>query len=143
MALDRIPKGRAERAGTGAAGVLADQDLHALAAQQGDVALIDPQVLQCAELLADRVDRRLFVADDCSGKKHLGQRVPPEHPRGDFHLGGVASAKVVDQSSLESNFDGTVKIKQRNVVKDSQGRLMVMGRNTAVVEGTETSTTRA
>ncbi len=35
-----------------------------------------------------------------------------------FHLGGVASAKVVDQSSLESNFDGTVKIKQRNVVKD-------------------------
>ena len=50
-----------------------------------------------------------------------------------FHLGGVASAKVVDQSSLESNFDGTVKIKQRNVVKDSQGRLMVMGRNTAIV----------
>ena len=48
-----------------------------------------------------------------------------------FHLGGVASSKVVDQSSLESNFDGTVKIKQRNVVKDSQGRLMVMGRNTA------------
>ena len=47
-----------------------------------------------------------------------------------FHLGGVASAKVVDQSSLESNFDGMVKIKQRNVVKDSQGRLMVMGRNT-------------
>ena len=36
-----------------------------------------------------------------------------------FHLGGVASAKVVDQSSLELNFDGTVKIKQRNVVKDS------------------------
>jgi DNA-directed RNA polymerase subunit beta' len=58
-----------------------------------------------------------------------------------FHLGGVASAKVVDQSSLESNFDGTVKIKQRNVVKDSQGRLMVMGRNTAIVlldeDGTE------
>jgi DNA-directed RNA polymerase subunit beta' len=58
-----------------------------------------------------------------------------------FHLGGVASAKVVDQSSLESNFDGTVKIKQRSVVKDSQGRLMVMGRNTAIVvldgDGTE------
>ena len=50
-----------------------------------------------------------------------------------FHLGGVAIAKVVDQSSLESNFDGTVKIKQRNVVKDSQGRLMVMGRNTILV----------
>jgi DNA-directed RNA polymerase subunit beta' len=58
-----------------------------------------------------------------------------------FHLGGVASAKVVDQSSLESNFDGTVKIKQRNVVKDSQGRSMVMGRNTVLVvldlDGTE------
>ncbi|MFO7477862.1 MAG: DNA-directed RNA polymerase subunit beta' [Methyloceanibacter sp.] len=60
-----------------------------------------------------------------------------------FHLGGVASAKVVDQSSLESNFDGTVKIKQRNVVKDSQGRLMVMGRNTAIVILDEDGTERA
>ncbi|MGE3529608.1 MAG: DNA-directed RNA polymerase subunit beta', partial [Methyloceanibacter sp.] len=60
-----------------------------------------------------------------------------------FHLGGVASAKVVDQSSLESNFDGTVKIKQRNVVTDSQGRLMVMGRNTAVVVLDEDGTERA
>ncbi|HUW74674.1 MAG TPA: DNA-directed RNA polymerase subunit beta', partial [Methyloceanibacter sp.] len=50
-----------------------------------------------------------------------------------FHLGGVASSKVVDQSSLESNFDGIVKIKQRNVVADSQGRHMVMGRNTTIV----------
>jgi len=58
-----------------------------------------------------------------------------------FHLGGVASAKVVDQSSLESNFEATVKIKQPNVVQDSQGRLIVMGRNTTVVllddDGTE------
>jgi DNA-directed RNA polymerase subunit beta' len=60
-----------------------------------------------------------------------------------FHLGGVASAKVVDQSSLESNFDGTVKIKQRNVVTDSQGRLMVMGRNTALVVLDEDGTERA
>ncbi|MGV1015287.1 MAG: DNA-directed RNA polymerase subunit beta', partial [Methyloceanibacter sp.] len=50
-----------------------------------------------------------------------------------FHLGGVASAKVVDQSSLESNFDGKVKIKQKNIVQDSQGRSMVMGRNTLLV----------
>jgi DNA-directed RNA polymerase subunit beta' len=50
-----------------------------------------------------------------------------------FHLGGVASAKVVDQSSLESNFDGTVKIKQKNIVEDSQGRSMVMGRNTTLI----------
>jgi DNA-directed RNA polymerase subunit beta' len=60
-----------------------------------------------------------------------------------FHLGGVASAKVVDQSSLESNFDGTVKIKQRNVVKDSQGRAMVMGRNTSIVILDEDGTERA
>jgi DNA-directed RNA polymerase subunit beta' len=58
-------------------------------------------------------------------------------------LGGVASAKVVDQSSLESNFDGTVKIKQRNVVKDSQGRLMVMGRNTILVVADQDGTERA
>ena len=60
-----------------------------------------------------------------------------------FHLGGVASAKVVDQSSLESNFDGTVKIKQRNVVRDSQGRLMVMGRNTILVVADQDGTERA
>ncbi|MET0842044.1 MAG: DNA-directed RNA polymerase subunit beta', partial [Methyloceanibacter sp.] len=60
-----------------------------------------------------------------------------------FHLGGVASAKVVDQSSLESNFDGTVKIKQRNVVKDSQGRSMVMGRNTSLVVLDQDGTERA
>src|SRR4029079_8368267 len=60
-----------------------------------------------------------------------------------FHLGGVASAKVVDQSSLESNFDGVVKIKQRNVVKDSQGRLMVMGRNTILVVADPDGTERA
>jgi DNA-directed RNA polymerase subunit beta' len=60
-----------------------------------------------------------------------------------FHLGGVASAKVVDQSSLESNFDGTVKIKQRNVVKDSQGRLMVMGRNTILAVVDQDGTERA
>jgi DNA-directed RNA polymerase subunit beta' len=60
-----------------------------------------------------------------------------------FHLGGVASAKVVDQSSLESNFDGTVKIKQRNVVNDSQGRSMVMGRNTILVVVDEDGTERA
>ena len=60
-----------------------------------------------------------------------------------FHLGGVASAKVVDQSSLELNFDGTVKIKQRNVVKDSQGRSMVMGRNTSLVVLDQDGTERA
>jgi DNA-directed RNA polymerase subunit beta' len=47
-----------------------------------------------------------------------------------FHIGGVA--QTVDQSFIESNFNGRVKIKNRNVVKDSQGRLIAMGRNMAI-----------
>jgi DNA-directed RNA polymerase subunit beta' len=50
-----------------------------------------------------------------------------------FHLGGVA--QTVDQSFVESNFNGKVKIKNRAVVKDSQGRLVAMGRNMAFVIG--------
>ena len=50
-----------------------------------------------------------------------------------FHLGGVA--QTVDQSFIESNFNGKVKIKNRAVVKDSQGRLVAMGRNMAFVIG--------
>ena len=37
-----------------------------------------------------------------------------------FHIGGTA--RLVDQSFIESNFNGTVKIKNPTVVKDSQGR---------------------
>ena len=48
-----------------------------------------------------------------------------------FHIGGVA--QTVDQSFIESNFNGKVKIKNRSVVKDSQGRLIAMARNMAVV----------
>jgi DNA-directed RNA polymerase subunit beta' len=50
-----------------------------------------------------------------------------------FHIGGVA--QTVDQSFIESNFNGKVKIKNRAVVKDSQGRLVSMGRNMAFVIG--------
>ncbi len=48
-----------------------------------------------------------------------------------FHIGGTA--QVVDQSFLESNFSGTVKIRNRNVARDSKGRLVSMARNQAVV----------
>ncbi|MCG8558742.1 MAG: DNA-directed RNA polymerase subunit beta' [Hyphomicrobiales bacterium] len=48
-----------------------------------------------------------------------------------FHIGGTA--QVVDQSFIESNYDGHIKIPNRNVAKDSQGRLMVMGRNCVVL----------
>ncbi|MCC0021479.1 MAG: DNA-directed RNA polymerase subunit beta' [Nitratireductor sp.] len=48
-----------------------------------------------------------------------------------FHIGGTA--QVVDQSFMEASYDGVVKLRNRNVVRDSEGRLMVMGRNMAVV----------
>ena len=47
-----------------------------------------------------------------------------------FHLGGTAN--VVDQSFLESSYDGTVRIKNRNVLRNSDGVLVAMGRNMAV-----------
>jgi DNA-directed RNA polymerase subunit beta' len=47
-----------------------------------------------------------------------------------FHIGGVA--QTVDQSFIESNFNGTVRIKNRNMVRDGQGRLVAMGRTQAV-----------
>jgi DNA-directed RNA polymerase subunit beta' len=47
-----------------------------------------------------------------------------------FHIGGVA--QTVDQSFIESNFNGKVKIRNRNLVRDSQSRLIAMGRNMAI-----------
>src|SRR5690606_20606815 len=44
-----------------------------------------------------------------------------------FHMGGTA--QVVDTSFLEASFEGTVKIRNRNVVRNSDGHLVVMGRN--------------
>ncbi len=48
-----------------------------------------------------------------------------------FHIGGTA--QVVDQSFIETSFDGVVKIPNRLVAKDSQGRLVVMGRNIELI----------
>jgi DNA-directed RNA polymerase subunit beta' len=48
-----------------------------------------------------------------------------------FHIGGTA--QVVDQSFLESNFDGRVEIRNRAVATDSAKRTVVMGRNVQVV----------
>src|SRR5947209_5532691 len=56
-----------------------------------------------------------------------------------FHIGGAA--QIADQSFIESNFDGTVKIRNRHLARNSEGDLMVMARNVAVVivgpDGTE------
>ena len=47
-----------------------------------------------------------------------------------FHIGGVA--QTVDTSFIESNFNGRIRIKNPNIVKDSQGRMIAMGRNVAI-----------
>src|SRR5690606_17836420 len=48
-----------------------------------------------------------------------------------FHIGGTA--QVVDSSFIESNFEGTVKIRNRAVARDSDGNLVAMARNMAIV----------
>ncbi len=48
-----------------------------------------------------------------------------------FHIGGAA--QIADSSFLESNFEGTVKIRNRHLSRNTDGDLMVMARNVAVV----------
>ncbi len=48
-----------------------------------------------------------------------------------FHIGGAA--QVVDQSFIEASYEGKVRLRNSNIVKDSTGAVMVMGRNMAVV----------
>jgi DNA-directed RNA polymerase subunit beta' len=48
-----------------------------------------------------------------------------------FHIGGTA--QVLDESYIEANVDGTVRVRNRNVGKDSSGKLIVMGRNVVLV----------
>ncbi len=47
-----------------------------------------------------------------------------------FHVGGTA--QVGDTSFIEASHEGVIKLEGRNVVKNSAGDLMVMGRNTLV-----------
>jgi DNA-directed RNA polymerase subunit beta' len=61
-----------------------------------------------------------------------------------FHIGGAA--QISEQSFIESNFEGTVKVNNRNVVRNSDGELIAMARNMVVVvvdqDGTERATHR-
>ena len=61
-----------------------------------------------------------------------------------FHIGGTA--QVVDQSTIESNFEGTIQIRNRNIVTDSEGRKIAMARNMQLVivdrDGTERAVNR-
>jgi len=56
-----------------------------------------------------------------------------------FHIGGAA--QLSEQSFVESNFEGDIKIKNKNVVRNSDGDEIVMGRNLIVAvldpDGTE------
>ncbi len=58
-----------------------------------------------------------------------------------FHIGGTA--QVVDSSFIETNFAGTIQIKNRNMVRDSEGRLTAMGRNMTVAVVDQDGTERA
>src|ERR1700724_2231305 len=48
-----------------------------------------------------------------------------------FHVGGAAQISV--QSFIESNFDGTVKMRNRAVMTNSAGENIVMARTMAVI----------
>src|SRR6201999_3218223 len=61
-----------------------------------------------------------------------------------FHIGGAA--QVAGQSKIEASYDGKVKIVNRNIVKNSDGELIAMGRNMQLVitdnKGQERATAR-
>lgn len=61
-----------------------------------------------------------------------------------FHIGGAA--QLADQSFFESNFDGKIHIRNRHLARNSDGDLIVMARNVAVVimgpDGTESAVNR-
>src|SRR4029078_3824654 len=56
-----------------------------------------------------------------------------------FHIGGAA--QISEQSFIESNFDGIIKIKNKNVVRNTDGQNIAMVRNMVVAvldpDGTE------
>lgn len=56
-----------------------------------------------------------------------------------FHIGGAA--QIADSSFIESSFEGKIGFRNKNIARNSDGDLVVMGRNVAVViigqDGTE------
>ena len=58
-----------------------------------------------------------------------------------FHIGGAA--QIDEQSFIESNFEGTVKIKNKNIARNSDGELIAMARNIAVAVVDQDGTERA
>src|SRR3546814_9292987 len=59
-----------------------------------------------------------------------------------FHIGGAAQ-RGAEQNSVEATIDGTMEISNKNLVTDSSGRQVVMGRNTEVILKDEQGRERA
>jgi DNA-directed RNA polymerase subunit beta' len=58
-----------------------------------------------------------------------------------FHIGGAA--QINEQSVIDSNFEGEIKMRNRNVARNSDGDLITMGRNMAIVVAAPDGTERA
>jgi DNA-directed RNA polymerase subunit beta' len=58
-----------------------------------------------------------------------------------FHIGGAA--QISEQSFIESNFEGTIRIKNRNISRNSDGDLICMTRNMGVIVVDQDGTERA
>jgi DNA-directed RNA polymerase subunit beta' len=58
-----------------------------------------------------------------------------------FHIGGAA--QISEQSFIESNFDGTIRFKNKNMVRNSDNDLIAMARNMAIIVVDQDGTERA
>ncbi|MEJ0076282.1 MAG: DNA-directed RNA polymerase subunit beta' [Alphaproteobacteria bacterium] len=58
-----------------------------------------------------------------------------------FHIGGAA--QINEQSFIESNFEGAIRIKNKNIMRNSDGELIAMARNMAVAVVDQDGTERA
>ncbi|MFL5072290.1 MAG: DNA-directed RNA polymerase subunit beta' [Xanthobacteraceae bacterium] len=58
-----------------------------------------------------------------------------------FHIGGAA--QISEQSFIESNFDGVIKINNKNIMRNSDGELIAKARNMTVLVVDEGGTERA
>jgi DNA-directed RNA polymerase subunit beta' len=58
-----------------------------------------------------------------------------------FHIGGAA--QINEQSFIESNFEGTIRVKNKNIMRNSDGELIAMARNMAVAVVDQDGTERA
>ncbi len=58
-----------------------------------------------------------------------------------FHIGGTA--QVVDSSFIEAAYEGKIAIRNRNIVRNSDGQMIVMGRNMSILIMDEQDNERA